>query len=245
MTPPSARYGLTALISVLAAAGYSTVTLVRFATWVPVSYDNAIFEQAIKGYAGLGAPIVDVKGPGFNILGDHFSPIYVLVAPFYRVFPSAQTVLLAQVFLIAVSVAVVTHLALRVLGTGPGAVVGVLYAVSFGLQSAVTADFHEVAFAAPLLALAGAAYVDRRWRAVVAWSVPLVLVKEDLGLTVAVVGVVLYLAGQRRLGQWVAVGGVLATAVTVLMVIPAFATEGYAYASSLGVMATPSSVLSL
>lgn len=234
MTPRSARYGLTALISVLAAAGYSTVTLVRFATWVPVSYDNAIFEQAIKGYAALGAPIVDVKGPGFNILGDHFSPIYVLVAPFYRVFPSAQTVLLAQVFLIAVSVAVVTHLALRVLGTGPGAVVGVLYAVSFGLQSAVTADFHEVAFAAPLLALAGAAYVDRRWRAVVAWSVPLVLVKEDLGLTVAVVGVVLYLAGQRRLGQWVAVGGVLATAVTVLVVIPAFATDGYAYASSLG-----------
>ncbi|MGJ9421203.1 DUF2079 domain-containing protein [Aeromicrobium sp. CF3.5] len=228
------RTGLTVLISVLAAAIYSTVTLVRFSTFVPVSFDNAIFEQAIKSYARPGAPIVDVKGPGFNILGDHFSPIYTVIAPVYRLFPSAQTVLLAQVLLIAISVAVIAHLAMRVLGTRVGVVVAVLYALSFGLQSAVAADFHEVAFAAPLLALAGAAYVDRRWRAVVAWSVPLVLVKEDLGLTVAVVGVVLYLSGQKRLGQWVAIGGLVATAVTVLVIIPAFATDGYAYASSLG-----------
>jgi uncharacterized membrane protein len=70
----------------------------------------------------------------------------------------------------------------------------VAYALSFGVQSAVEADFHEVAFAAPLLALAGAAYVDRRYSAVVWWSVPLLLVKEDMGLTVAVVGFVLNLA---------------------------------------------------
>lgn len=225
---------LTVLISTLAAAGYATVSLVRFATFVPVSYDNAIFEQAVKSYARPGAPIVDIKAPGYNILGDHFSPIDALIAPFYRVFPSAQTILLAQVMLIAVSVAVIAHLAMRVLGTGVGAVMALMYAVSFGLQSAVEADFHEVAFTAPLLALAGAAYVDRRWRAVVGWSLPLLLVKEDLGLTVAAVGVVLWLSGQRRLGQAVAVGGLVATALTVLVLIPAFATDGYAYASSLG-----------
>jgi uncharacterized membrane protein len=228
------RAGLTTLVGLLAAAGYATVTLVRFATFVPVSYDNAIFEQAIKGYARPGAPIVPVKGLGYNILGDHFSPIDAVIAPVYRLVPSAQTVLLAQVLLIAISVVVVTHLALRVLGTGWGLVVAFAYAVSFGLQSAVAADFHEVAFAAPLLALAGAAYVDRRWRAVVMWSVPLLLVKEDLGLTVAVVGVVLWLSGRHRLGRAVAIGGVLATALTVLVIIPAFATDGYAYASALG-----------
>ena len=62
------------------------------------------------------------------------------------------------------------------------------------------AEFHEVAFGAPLLALAGAAYVDRRFGAVVPGSLPLLLVKEDLGLTVAVIGVVLWLAGERRRG---------------------------------------------
>lgn len=228
------RAALTVLVSMLAAAGYATVSLVRFATFVPVSYDNAIFEQAVKSYARPGAPIVDIKGPGYNILGDHFSPIDALIAPIYRVLPSAQTMLLAQVVLIAVSVAVVTHLALRVLGTGWGLVVAVMYAVSFGLQSAVAADFHEVAFASPLLALAGAAYVDRRWLAVVGWSLPLLLVKEDLGLTVAVIGVVLWLSGRRRLGPAVMIGGLVATALTVLVVIPAFATDGYAYASALG-----------
>ncbi|MGA9715212.1 MAG: DUF2079 domain-containing protein [Aeromicrobium sp.] len=228
------RTPLTIVLSLLAAAGYATVSLVRFATFVPVSYDNGIFEQAVKSYSRPGAPIVDIKGPGYNILGDHFSPIDALIAPVYRVLPSAQTVLLAQVLLIAVSVAVVTHLALRVLGTGWGVAVGLMYAVSFGLQSAVEATFHEVAFAAPLLALAGAAYVDRRWRAVVGWSMPLLLVKEDLGLTVAVIGVVLWLSGRSRLGPAVLVGGLVATALTVLVVIPAFATDGYAYASTLG-----------
>jgi len=228
------RVTLTALISVLAGAAYAVVALVQFATFVPVSYDNGIFEQAVKSYARPGAPIVDIKGPEYHILGDHFSPIDALIAPIYRVFPSAQTILLAQVLLIALSVAVIAAVAMRTLGTRLGAVIAVLYAASFGLQSAVAANFHEVAFAAPLLALAGAAYVDRRWVAVVGWSLPLLLVKEDLGLTVAVVGVVLWLSGQQRLGRAVAIGGVLATAVVVLVIVPAFATDGYAYASTLG-----------
>lgn len=224
-----------AAIAVTSAAAYATLTLLRFHQFVFSSWDNAIFEQAIGGYAHLDAPIVDVKGPGFNILGDHFSPIYVLVAPFYRLWPDARTVLLAQVALIAVSVYVIAALAVRVCGRWWGSAIGVLYAVSFGLQSAVQADFHEVAFAAPLLALAGAAYVEKRWSAVVGWSLPLLLVKEDLGLTVAVIGGVLWWAGERRRGAWLAITGLVAVALTVLVIIPAFAADGaYAYASSVG-----------
>ena len=191
---------LAALIAVAVGAAYGVLTLMRYRRFTISSWDHAIFEQAVKGYARPGAPIVDVKGPGFNILGDHFSPIDALIAPFYRLFPSAQTIVLAQVVLIAVSVAVIALVAMRHLGTVTGVAIGVAYGLSFGLQSAVEAEFHEVAFGAPLLALAGAAYVDRRYGAVVLWSLPLLLVKEDLGLTVAVIGGVLWLAGERRHG---------------------------------------------
>ena len=75
---------------------YAALSVLRFRRFEPTSWDNAIFEQAVRGYAGLGWPVVDIKGPGFNVLGDHFSPITALLAPFYAVVPSAQTLLVAQ-----------------------------------------------------------------------------------------------------------------------------------------------------
>jgi len=229
------RLLLATALAVVCGALYTTLSLLRFRRFEVSSWDNAIFEQAVKGYANLGLPVVDIKGPDFVQLGDHFSPVVVLVAPFYRIVPSAQTILVAQAALIAVSVGVVAHLALRRLGLWTGLAIGVAYGLSFGIQSAVQADFHEVAFGAPLLALAGAAYVDRRFDRVVWWSLPLLLVKEDLGLTVAVIGVVLCLAGDRRRGGWLAFGGLAAMAVIVLAIVPAINPgDTYAYASSIG-----------
>ncbi|KAA1378188.1 DUF2079 domain-containing protein [Aeromicrobium fastidiosum] len=235
MTATRPQHLLAALLALAAAVVYAVVSLVRFDRFTIASFDNAIFEQAVKSYAGWGAPIVDIKGPGFNILGDHFSPVTALIAPFYRLFPSAQTILLAQVVLIAVSVYVIAVLGMRTLGTVTGVAIGVAYALSFGIQSAVEADFHEVAFAAPLLALAGAAYVDRRFGRVVMWSVPLLLVKEDMGLTVAMIGAVLWLAGERRRGTALAAGAIAAMALVLLVIVPAFNAGGsYAYSGTLG-----------
>ena len=219
----------------LCGAAYTALSLVRFETLEPTSYDNAIFEQAIRAYAHLQAPIVPIKGPGFNVLGDHFSPIIALVAPVYRIFPAAQTLLVVQAVLIAVSVYVVSSLGLRRVGLWAGGGVAVAYGLSFGLQSAVQADFHEVAFGAPLLALAGAAYVEGHYGRVVAWSLPLLLVKEDLGLTVALIGLVLLLAGERRRGTVLAVAGAVGFLLVVLLVIPSFNPEGaYAYTGNVG-----------
>ena len=41
-----------------------------------------------KAYAHLQAPIVPVKGDGFNLLGDHFHPILILLGPIWRLFPT-------------------------------------------------------------------------------------------------------------------------------------------------------------
>lgn len=223
------------LVALGAAIAYGVLSLRRYAQVEVTSWDLAIFEQALQGYAQLSAPIVDVKGPGFHILGDHFSPIYAVLAPIYRVTPGPHVLLLAQVVLVAVSVHVITRLSVRHLGRWAGLTLGICYALSFGVQSAIRVDFHEVAFAAPLLALAGAAWVDRRPGAVVGWSLPLLLVKEDLGLTVAVIGAILWWAGERRRGPALVVAGVVGFALTVLVVLPAFNDAGaYAYTGTLG-----------
>ncbi|MGO1562964.1 MAG: DUF2079 domain-containing protein, partial [Actinomycetaceae bacterium] len=77
------------------------------------------------------------------------------------------------------------------LGRALGTVLGVAYAFSWGLQGAAFAQFHEIAFGVPLVALSLAAFLRGRPVAVVGWAAPLVLVKEDLGLTVAALGAVM------------------------------------------------------
>lgn len=214
-----------ALWAVLCTA-YATLALARFHRLETPSWDNAIFEQAIRGYASLGAPIVDIKGPGYNILGDHFSPITALVAPFYRLFPDATTLLIVQAVLVSFSAVPITRLALARLGTASGITIAIAYGLSFGIASAVYVDFHEVAFAAPLLALAGAAYVNRRWTRVAVWSSLLIFVKEDMGLTIVAVGVVLALSGSRRVGALLAVGGLVGFVLVLTVIIPAFNPAG-------------------
>jgi uncharacterized membrane protein len=179
---------------------YAAVSLTRYRRMDSMSWDLGIFEQAVKSYAHLHAPVADLKGPGFDILGDHFSPITALLAPFYRLFPTPVTLLVAQALLFALSVIPVTRAAGRALGRGKGGAVGVAYGLSWGVQRAVDFDFHEIAFAMPLLAFSLEAVLRKRWAAAMWWAVPLVLVKEDMGASVAMIGVVVLLRTRRGQG---------------------------------------------
>ncbi|KUM72031.1 DUF2079 domain-containing protein [Streptomyces curacoi] len=220
------------LLAVVLFVGYSIVSVGRYRQLGQRSWDLGIFEQVIRSYAHLQAPIADLKGPGFNILGDHFSPVTALLAPLYRLFPSPVTLLLAQAALFALSAVPVTRAAAGLLGRRRGLALGVAYGLSWGLQQAVDFDFHEICFAVPLIAFSLEALLARRWRAALCWALPLVLVKEDLGLTLAVIAGVVALRARRdspRAAGYaigVAVFGVVAVAVTLLLVIPSFNTSG-------------------
>ena len=100
---------------------YLTISLFRLFTLSPMSWDLGIYTEYVKQYADLRAPIVDVRGAGFNLLGDHFQPIVALIAPFFRVFPSPATLLVAQALLTAVSVFPVVQAGFTVLGRSDGA----------------------------------------------------------------------------------------------------------------------------
>ncbi|MFF4604563.1 DUF2079 domain-containing protein [Streptomyces sp. NPDC001339] len=216
---------------------FTLLALWRFRTLSTSSWDLGIFEQAIRGYAQLQAPIVDLKGPGTNILGDHFSPVLVLLAPLYRLFPSPLTLLIAQAALFALSTVPVTRAAARHLGRLPGLAIGIAYGMSWGVQKAVDFDFHEIAFALPLIAFALEAVLRGRWTAAVCWAAPLVLVKEDLGVTAAAIGALALLRTRRASPLPIALVafGLTATAVTLGVFIPAFNGSGsYDYWSKFG-----------
>lgn len=169
-------------------------SIVQWETMKPVpSWDLAIFSELAKAYAHFQTPIVPVKGDGYNLLGDHFHPILILLGPIWRLFPTPLSLLITQDLLLAFSAWPLTRLASRLTNQWVAGGLGLVYVLSWGMQGAVAAQFHEIAFAMPLLAYASVAFVERRWGAVTAWSVPLVLVKEDMGLTVLMIGVAVFL----------------------------------------------------
>ncbi len=183
-----------AIVVVIGAWVMIYYSIVQWETMKPVpSWDLAIFSELAKAYAHFQAPIVPVKGDGYNLLGDHFHPILILLGPIWRLFPTPLSLLITQDLLLAVSAWPLTRLASRLTNQWVGGALGLVYVLSWGMQGAVAAQFHEVAFAMPMLAYASVAFVERRWVAVTAWSAPLVLVKEDMGLTVLMIGVAVIL----------------------------------------------------
>jgi len=211
------------------AAIHLTLAVVRYANFDTASWDLGIFTQAINNYAHFRAPIADIHGPGFNVLGDHFSPALAVLAPLFWIWQSPVVLLAAQAIAFGWSAVPITRLGRERLGAWTGTALGVAYGLSAGLLHATRVDFHEVAFAVPLLAYALVAVVEERWRAVAWCALPLLLVKEDLGFTVSALGLLLILRGARRIGILLAVAGIAGSALAVFALIPILA-PGHRYA---------------
>ncbi|MBD0693253.1 hypothetical protein BG452_12665 [Streptomyces sp. CBMA123] len=213
------------------AALYTCVAVNRHRRGLTKAYDLGIFEQAIRAYAHGRAPIVPLKAPGYDLLGDHFHPLIAVLAPAYRAFPSPLTLMVAQALLMALAIVPITTWAHQVAGPRAALLLGCATGASWGIVRAAADDFHEIAFAVPLLAFAATALGRRRPLAAALWSLPLLLVKEDLGLTVAAVGLLIAWQARRDRrtplpGLALAAVGVAATAFILLVVLPALNPHG-------------------
>jgi uncharacterized membrane protein len=235
------------LIALAVFAGYSIISVSRYLRLDPGSWDLGIFTEYVKQIAHLHAPVVNIRGAGFNLLGDHFQPIVGLIAPFFLLVPSPVTLLVAQALLTAVSVIPVSRAAEARLGTAAGRMIGAAYGLSWGLAQMIDFDFHEIAFAVPLLACSLSALLRGRTRAAVLWALPLVFVKEDQGFTVAALGIVMMFSSVgRRLapdgnpaaarneafwgGLILTVWGIFWSALAIIVLIPHFnAAHQYPY----------------
>ena len=180
------------VVAVVCFGAYLALSWGRWRRMGAPSWDLGIFTQAVKGYANLTGPIVDLLGPGRTQLGEHFSPLLVVLAPFYKVFPSPVTLLVAQCLLLALSIVPVMMTARRLLGDIPAVLLGAAYGLSWGFQSGVDAQFHEYALAVPLLAFGLWALLLRRWGLTAVFTLLLLGVKEDLGFNVLVIGALVF-----------------------------------------------------
>ncbi|WP_167048069.1 DUF2079 domain-containing protein [Salinibacterium sp. ZJ454] len=230
-----------AAVTVTVAASYIVFAAWQWSQFTVKSWDLSIFAQLLSRYAALQPPIVTVKGDGFNLLGDHFHPLLALFAPIYAIFPHAFSLLVIQALCFAVAAGIFTRAAQRRLGPAVGVLLGLAFGLSWGLQYAAEAQFHEIAVAVPLLTASLTAVLEKRWRAAALWAALLVFVKEDLGLTVVAIGVLIAFQARKPLGLWLAAWGFGWFALTTLVILPALNPNGaWAYADK----ANPGAVLS-
>jgi uncharacterized membrane protein len=209
---------------------YAVYSLTRFSQYLVSGYDLGIFDQAVRAYSRFRAPLVSLKGEHYNILGDHFHPIIATLAPLYWIWNDPRTLLLAQAVLVASSAIPFWTFARRRFERTPSAMALVAYLLCWPLQGLIDFDFHEVAFAIPLLAWLIEGLDRRSDTMVVISSVLLLGVKEDMGSVVMAAAVVLLVRRRYAFGAAIlalgAVGFWLATSV----VIPAFSSTGrFAY----------------
>jgi uncharacterized membrane protein len=219
-------------LTVVAAFVYCLDSLNLLRRFLASTFDLVIFDQGIRGYAHLGAPVSiargvsDGQGAHFMLLADHWSPALALLAPLYWIHDSPATLLIAQGVLFALAIPPLWAYTRRQLGPGAAYFVSVAYALSLPVMEAVIFDFHEVAFVPVLTAV----MVERFDKAPpprppllgVLAAVTLLLVKEDMGLLVAGFGGYLLLTRRRWTGLAFVVGGVAATWAATHLLIPAF-----------------------
>lgn len=226
---------LTALTFVV----YTAYAVSRHQGYLTAGYDLGIFDQAVRDYARFRAPIVPLRGPDLNIWADHAHPVIALAAPLYWLWDSPVTLLVLQAGLVASSLPFVHAFARRRVGAGTALAITAGYAAGWPLQGLIDFDFHEIAFGIPLLAAAVDALDRRSDRALLISSGMLLTVREDLGVVVAVFGLLRVLQGGWALPGGVApfprrwVGGLMIGAGTLTyllltaVVIPSFAPDGH------------------
>ena len=211
---------------------YSALAVLRHESFHSFRFDLGLFDQVFWNTT-QGRPFESTMSQALpiphSLLGDHFSPLLLVLVPFYFAFPHPETLLVLQTFALVLGAWPVYLLARLRLPPGYALVWVAVYFLFVPLAYINLYDFHEVVLSVAPLGFA--LYFLERGRG--GWFLfsllVTFLVKEEMALVGAGFG--LYaLMGKRdwKLGLGVLFGSLLAFAAVIQVAIPFFA-EGRTY----------------
>src|SRR3989338_10024617 len=184
------------VIMVIYAGIFSVLVVRNHQLYQTFGWDLGFFDQLLwqvnRGNFNFISTIGDI-----NILGDHFQPIIYLLAPLYWFWDDVRIILIAQVLLITAAAVPLYLLAKKKIGRQLVAIaIAVAYLLFSGTQFTITNEFHQSAFIPILLSL-GLYWLEigRKQRGVMT-LLSLLLVKEELALLLAALGL-MYLCVKR------------------------------------------------
>jgi uncharacterized membrane protein len=228
------------LIAAIWAALFGALSCIKWWTMEsPQSQDLAIHEQALfnttEGRFLEYTTDFRAAGVPHHRFGDHFEPTLLLFLPLYALFRTPLVLLLGQAAIVASGAVALGAIARRVLSIDEaGIAFALLYLLHPGPQEAVMTEFHVGVLAAPLILWGMATAMQGRNWAMTTFFILALGCKENIGLTVAVVGLFIGWLGYCRREGAVALCALAWTAIAVYAVVPHFsATGGYQYSAEL------------
>jgi len=151
-------------------------------------FDLAIFDQGLWLLSHFHAPFVTIMGR--NLFGDHTSFILLLFAPFYRLFPEPQGLLILQTFLVAGAAIPIYILAQKLIrSTTIATLLVATYLLNPMLQQGNLDQFHPEAFQVLIISLAIYAAFERKPVMLVVMVALSLMVKEDAAMLVVPLGI--------------------------------------------------------
>lgn len=192
--------------------------------------DLGVFDQAVWGtlHGKFMLNTSNEFSEQINWLGFHFHPVLLLFVPLYAIAPGSEWFALAQALALSIAAWPIFLLASRVCRSETAGLLWALaYLVNPFLLNAAAWDFHPVALAVPFIAL-GLLAVEKADTSLLFLScLPLLLIQEHLGLSVAGFGILWWL---RNKGWKTAVGlislGTAHAALVLGVIMPAFSPTG-------------------
>jgi uncharacterized membrane protein len=230
-------------LALLAAVAYAAVSIYRHDHFGSNAFDLGVQDQTVWGYSQLQM-IPNTVEMIRNLLGDHFHPILMAIAPLYWIWDDARVLLIVQAALLAVAGLPIFWWARQQLGLIPAIAIEAAYLIFWGVLSGVIYDFHHIAFAVPAISFALYAVLTRR--NLLFWAMLAVglLTRENIALTFVAIGVYIAVVQHRwRLAAAVVAICTVWFAALIEVVMPAIAGGPYGHWTYGGLGKGPGSAL--
>lgn len=186
----------------------SSILVLRVQNFNTPNFDFGLFVQMFHYMDKTGLPLTTLeRNTLLSHFQVHFSPIFYLLLPFYKLWPRPETLQILQI-LVAASALIPAFLIVRELRLPRGwqTALCALLLLHPGLSGSSMYDLHENCFLAPLILWLLWAALRRKWGAFSVFALLLLGVKEDAFIYLFSVGLWLLCGGIQ--GRDVQVGGV-------------------------------------
>lgn len=191
-------------------------------------FDLAIFDQGMWLLTHFHIPFVTVMGR--NLFGDHTSFILLLFAPFYRLFPEPQGLLMLQTLAIAGAAIPIYVLAQKFTrNTYIATALVATFLLNPALEQGNMQQFHPEALQVLVIAVAVYAAIESRGALLFVMVVLSLMVKEDAALLVIPLGLWVLWRRDRKWGLWIIAGAVAWTIAALDWIIPSLLGQSSLY----------------
>jgi uncharacterized membrane protein len=173
-------------------------TLSRHRSFNSYAFDLGWQNQAFYTLLHTGNPHITLYVT-LNHLGNHFQPLYYLLAPMYALHQDAATLLVLQTILLAAAAVPLYLLAERILGNPWAAlIVALVYLLYPALHGINNFDFHGLALLVPIVCTMLYALETDRLRLFWVCFALALITREDTAVSLSGVGLYLILDRRRR-----------------------------------------------